>query len=255
MRQIHTHALPCLVDADELAPAVVIVVDLLRASTTICHALHAGAASVIPLVDVADAQAAIQRLDRRQLVLGGERKGRRIQHFELGNSPTEYTPAAVAGRKVLFTTTNGTRALHHARQAREVLVGAAVNARAVATAAAGGSQRVDILCAGTDGQISDEDLLAAGAIASRVVQGTPGIEWDADQATESACQAWQALTTAARSKGWSESAQLAQQLTATLGGQNLIRIGKAGDLLHCAQLDTLPVVPSWDRPTGQIRLR
>ena len=96
-------------------------------------------------------------------MLGGERRGKRIEGFDLGNSPAEYTPEAVGGRRVFITTTNGTRALHHARLARRVVVGAFVNLSAV-VASVRDEPRVDILCAGTDGSETREDILAAGAI-------------------------------------------------------------------------------------------
>ena len=255
MHQLHTHPLPATVDPADLAGSTVIVVDLLRASTTICHALHAGATCIIPFLEVVDTNDAVKSYDRCQLVLGGERNGLIIPRFDLGNSPAEYTADQVDGRIVLFTTTNGTRALHHASQAKEVLIGAAVNALAVATAASAAPGRIDILCAGTDGQVTEEDLLAAGALAHRIYQIRPKCEWKSDAATTSAHHVWEELVKAARIQGCNESDQLAHRLIATQGGRNLIDIGKADDLPRCAQLDTLAVVPAWNRQTGQIRLR
>jgi 2-phosphosulfolactate phosphatase len=96
-------------------------------------------------------------------VLGGERGGKRIEGFDLGNSPAEYKPALVAGKTVLFTTTNGTRAMQMCRQAQKVLIGSFANFSAMCREL-GKLDHVDILCAGTDGQITREDVLFAGAV-------------------------------------------------------------------------------------------
>ena len=98
----------------------------------------------MPLLEIGDVADRVQQLGRANVVLGGERGGDLIAGFDLGNSPIEYTPDQVFGRTVLFTTTNGTRALLHARIAQRVLVGAAVNRAAIA-AAAQFAPRVDIL--------------------------------------------------------------------------------------------------------------
>ena len=134
MQELRVHNLPELVDEADLAGSTVVVVDLLRASTTICQALASGAVEVVPFLTIEKTLAAAAK-NRPSVVLGGERGGRRINGFDLGNSPAEYTPAAVGGRRVLLTTTNGTRALHHARLADRIVVGAMVNRSAVAARA------------------------------------------------------------------------------------------------------------------------
>jgi len=148
---LRVHKLPQTVAESVLAGSTVIVVDLLRASTTICQALASGASEVVPFLEVADALAAAAKIDRSSVVLGGERGGRNIDGFDLGNSPAEYTPGTVAGRRVFFTTTNGTRALRNAHAAQRVVVGAIVNLSAV-VASVKDCPRVDILCAGTGGR-------------------------------------------------------------------------------------------------------
>ena len=249
-RELNIHYLPQFVAESDLAGSTVVVVDLLRASTTICHALEAGAISVRPFLTIDETVAAAAEYERSQVVLGGERGGRRIEGFDLGNSPPTYTPNIVFGRHVLFTTTNGTKALHHARLAERVLIGAAVNRRAVAEAVST-APRVDILCAGTGGQKTREDVLAAGAIAQALMANRP---WQSNEWADAALGEWEELTTTARALGRTASEQLAQELRHTPGGKNLLAIGQDDDLPLCAQLDTLAVVPEWDRETGQIRL-
>lgn len=245
------HYLPQFVAESALADSVVVVVDQLRASSTICHALSAGAEYVMPFVEVDDTIARAQQFSQGEVVLGGERGGRRIEGFHLGNSPTEYTPERVFSRKVLFTTTNGARALHHARLADRVLVGATVNREAIVGELAG-AERVDILCAGTCGSVTREDILAAGAIADSLLTKS-GHEYDTNQWADAAQREWQELLGTAHALGRSPSEQLALELRDTTGGKNLLTLGYNSDLDVCAHLDTLAVVPELDVATGEIR--
>src|SRR5262245_6050961 len=135
-RQIDVYLLPALVEPAELAGKTAVVIDVLRATTTIIHALAHGATQVVPCLEVEEAVERASSLARDKqaetLVLrGGERGGRQITGFELGNSPAEYSREVVAGKTVVFTTTNGTRAMQRCREARRVLVGAFVNFSAV----------------------------------------------------------------------------------------------------------------------------
>src|SRR4051794_1740652 len=111
-REIRVHDLPRKVDDSQLERSTVVVIDVLRATSTICTALAAGAREVIPFLEIEDALAAASAAGRANIVLGGERKGGKIAGFDLGNSPSEYRPEVVLGKQVYITTTNGTRAMH-----------------------------------------------------------------------------------------------------------------------------------------------
>ena len=193
-----------------------------------------------------------QAYHRDAIILGGERGGDLIPGFDLGNSPADYTANEVFGRTVLFTTTNGTRAIVYAHLASRVLIGAAVNRQAVADAAAT-EDAVDIVCAGTGGSVTREDILAAGAIVDSMIASAGPGAYKTNRWALSAAREWQELQTAARALGRTESAQLAQELRNTQGGKNLVALGFDHDLEACAQLDTLDVVPELDRKTGQVR--
>ncbi|MGL4512887.1 MAG: 2-phosphosulfolactate phosphatase [Lacipirellulaceae bacterium] len=248
------HDLPRLVSEADLGGGTVVVIDQLRASSTICQALASGATEVTALLEVDDAlrAAEVERAAGRgdDLVLGGERGGQRIAGFDLGNSPTEYTLARVAGRRLLFTTTNGTRALRHARRARRVLVGSALNLSRVVSAL-GGETNVHLLCAGTDGERSRDDTLVAGAIAHRLAE-LEGAPRAANRAVESAIREWLTLLEAARERGRTPAEQLAEELRETPGGRNLIEIGMDRDLRVCAEIDALDVLPEYDPATGRV---
>ncbi len=257
MPQIAVHYLPHFVAESDLAGSTVIVVDLLRASTTICQALAGGAKCVVPSLEVDEtfAKAAdhVNKHDSRdKILLGGERDGQIIKGFDLGNSPLDYTAEQVFGQTVLFTTTNGTKALAHARLAERTLIGAAVNRQAVANAVAGAPQ-LNILCAGTNGKVTREDILAAGAIASQIKADATD-EPFSNEWCDAACREWQELLTTASALGRTPNEQFAIELRDTLGGKNLLALGYDRDLPFCAQLDTHDVVPELDRTTGQIKL-
>jgi 2-phosphosulfolactate phosphatase len=255
MATINVHLLPRLVERDELAGSVCVVIDVLRATTTMSHALANGAREVIPCLEVDDAVRTAAALPREEYLLGGERGGVKIEGFDLGNSPCEYPPSTVAGKTVIFTTTNGTRALLHCDRAAEVLLAAFVNLSAVCrklTPAASSQQgKIDVICAGTGGSITREDVLLAGAIADRL--STLG---ELNDSATLAADSWRgALTAAGLSAGAPEqidAARLAAILKQSRGGRNLTRLKLEADILDAARIDCLNVVPRFDRQSGRI---
>jgi 2-phosphosulfolactate phosphatase len=241
---LNVFGLPEDVDPPELADSVVVVIDLLRASTTICQALASGAREVVPFLEVEETSAAAAKFDRGEVVLGGERSGGKIEGFDLGNSPSEYTPQTVGGRRLFITTTNGTRALFHARFARRVLVGAFVNLSAVAESVKNEAQ-VAILCAGTGGEVTREDILAAGALVHRIAQ-LRKTSANRNAAAGCAQREWEDVVAAAVASGRTIPEQAALELRETTGGRNLLGIGLDRDLVDCSQVDRLNIVPELD---------
>jgi 2-phosphosulfolactate phosphatase len=163
---------PAMIDASgDVRGRTVVVIDTLRATSTIITALMAGAREVIPVASPGDAVSVAQRLGVDRTLLCGERGALRIDGFRLGNSPREYTPEVVGGKTLVLATTNGTAALLAAQPAASVLCGALLNARAVAEEIIASPARdVVIICAGTHGRFSIEDTLAAGAIIEAVTE-------------------------------------------------------------------------------------
>lgn len=248
MPTVNVHFLPQLVEPARLTGSTCVVIDVLRATTTITWALEQGAARVLPCLEVADARQTAATLPAGTFLLGGERGGRRIDGFDLGNSPAEYTAERVAEKTIVFTTTNGTRAMHHCRRAGEILIAALVNARAVGDLLAR-RETSHLLCAGTDGEITREDILAAGAMAALVMRQVPGVELN-DQA-RIAVDAWHAaFATAETTSGTDTSRQLAQLLADSCGGRNLIELGMQADLELAARLSSQSIVPIYRN--GQI---
>ena len=238
----------------DTAGGVVVVIDVLRASTTIVTALAGGATGVLAMATAPEALAAAEAAGRPrgECLLGGERGGLRIEGFDLGNSPAEYTPARVAGRRIVTTTTNGTAAIAACPLAAEILVGSLVNRRAVAASAAALSARSDhpapihLVCAGTDGEPTEEDLLAAGAILDAAGEVEP---LAMDAAAARALERWRDVMAGAADP----AGTLAVALARARGGRNLLAIGMGADIPLAAAVDTLDVVPRRDGRDGWFR--
>lgn len=256
----------------DVAGRVAVVVDVLRATSTIVTAMAAGAAEVRPAASPAEAGARLARLSaargsREGLILGGERFGLRIEGFDLGNSPLEYTPAAVGGRTIFFATTNGTRTLRRAagRQgsglgaasgpARQVLVAAFLNASAVAERIWGLDGNVVIACAGTQGGFSLEDVLLAGflvdSLERRARTALPGPD-KPELVFRDLARASAALY---RSLAGAEGENLASAVVATDHARYLVALGFAADVAYCASRDLTSVVPEFARGRVQAPVR
>lgn len=159
----------------DLSNTVCVVFDVLRATTSMLAALHHGAARIIPVKEISEALA-LRRGAAETPLLAGERDGLRIRvaqtggvDFDLGNSPREFTPERVAGRTIIMTTTNGTRALRACQGARHILAGAFLNLAALAAWIRNQPPSSLLLVgAGTFEQAAYEDTLAAGALAELI---------------------------------------------------------------------------------------
>lgn len=242
-RALAVHLLPRLYRAEAFSGCIAIVVDALRASTTIAAALAAGATRVVPTLSVDEARAVAARADMKGAILGGERGGLKIDGFDLGNSPTEYTAERVKGRPIIFTTTNGTAALLHVSQASRVLIGSLFNLSAVCEAVAGDPRPVHIVCAGTRDEVSLDDCLPAGAMVERLLRA--GRHAVADDSALLCLRAWLDA-----SKGG--PAGILDAMNASRGGRGLSRLGLGADVEFCAQADRYRVVPAYDAQGGSI---
>jgi 2-phosphosulfolactate phosphatase len=240
------HLLPAEAPRELFAGSTTIIVDVLRASTTITMALASGA----PFIDaVATPQAALDAAaklpgGRSAAILGGERGGLRIEGFDLGNSPAEYTPQRLQGRPVIFTTTNGTAAALHASAAARLCFGCFANLSAVAAWARLTPAPIHILCAGTNGRTSLDDALFAGALAQHLLEagGSPPVAAADPDRIALFTGAWHH----ARSQG------LAAALAQTRGGRGLVGLGFASDIELSARIDTCTLVGQMNPSTGRI---
>lgn len=213
-----------------LGGQVAVVVDVLRATSMVVAAFDAGCASVIPVVDAAEARERSRAFLPGRVLLAGERGGERIEGFDLGNSPLDCTPESVGGRDILLTTTNGTAAMLKSAQADAAAVAALTNAGAVARWAISTGRDVTVLCAGERGAFSLEDTVCAGLVAEGIERAAAGV----------------ALSDAAHAARWLGSlygSRLGRLRLDSGWARHLEARARAADLDCCLRRDTSGMVP------------
>jgi 2-phosphosulfolactate phosphatase len=222
---------PGQTDEMGLRGKTVVMIDVLRASTTIITALRNGAKEIIPVNTVESAVKISGNLFGDVILLGGERNGKMIEGFHLGNSPAEYAEERVRGKSIIFSSTNGSQAMVKARYAREMLVCAFVNLSAVATFLREAGRDCLIVCAGSGGMFSLEDAVCAGGLIQKISEDP--------RLTLGLSDAAQAALTLHKTLGRS----ILRMLKATEHGRYLTEIGFENDLAACAAVDSVPVLP------------
>ena len=158
-----------LLPSCDLSAEVAVVVDSLRATTTIVHALASGASDVLFFEQIEEAKAAAAALGKGKSVLAGERGGLPIEGFDIGNSPAECRPEIVNGKTLILTTTNGTRAIKRALPAKRILIGSMANAKAVADMLRVSDDDVHFLAAGSNNSWAADDVFCIGYIIENIL--------------------------------------------------------------------------------------
>jgi 2-phosphosulfolactate phosphatase len=232
-REVAVHLLPGLAPPGRLAGGVAVVIDVLRATTTVVTALAAGCTAVVPCAEVDEARALADELPAGKVLLGGERGGQPLPGFDRGNSPREYTAMTCAGTTLVLTTTNGTRALLRAAEADRTLVAAFVNYSAVCEQLRQEARPVHIVCAGTDGEVALEDTLLAGALVDFLCEA------GAARVNDAGRLAWDCFENHGR--------VLLGALEVSTGGTQLRQLGYDDDIRAAAQVDQFALVPELRR--------
>ena len=174
--RVFVHLLPKLIPPGSLRGGVAVVVDVLRATTVMVQALAAGCEAIIPCGEIDEAMKVAAGLPAGTALLAGERQGLPIPGFDLGNSPGEFTPDVCRDKTLVMTTTNGTRAILASLEAERVYIASFTNLRATSDEISvqflkkDHGHSVHIVCAGTEGHISLEDSLLAGALTSQIAK-------------------------------------------------------------------------------------
>ena len=212
---------------DQSMSARSVVIDVLRASTTILSALECNIPYLVPVATIPEALELSEQLGRA-CYLGGERNKLRPEGFHFGNSPLEYRQIDQA-LPVVYTTTNGTRALQRVSASPEVLVGSLRNAQAIALSLIKSEAPVLLVCSGTKGLIAAEDVFCAGAILAEMQSRVPIEMTDAAQV---ALLAYQQVAD-----------NLEAGLLATTSGQGLQQLGFAADVRYSAESNASRLVP------------
>jgi 2-phosphosulfolactate phosphatase len=219
------------VDGASLSESTVVVIDVVRATTTIIEALANGARAIFPTDSTEDAVRLASSLGREDSILCGERKGEKIEGFDLGNSPAEFVREMVEDKKLVMSTTNGTRALSVAQEGKRVLPCALTNLGAVAAEVAS-VEHMSIICAGREDSFSLDDALCAGHLIQRILDARA--EGDEEPEMNDASRAARALAQARK--------PTKRFLSLAAGGRAVIEIGLEEDLAICADVDRHDIV-------------
>ncbi len=209
----------------------VVVIDVLRSTSVIIQGISQGALEIIPAATVEDAFQMAKAFPRGFILLGGESESKNIPGFDLGNSPREYVAERVKGKKLILTTTNGTKAFHLVSSGKEILVGSFFNIGAVARRCIELDKDLLVFPSGDEGNFSLEDTICGGMLIGLITRkGEKPISLT--DASECAKILYEKFA-----DNLSEAFHLSRH------GKELISRGYEEDLAYCARIDAIPLVP------------
>jgi 2-phosphosulfolactate phosphatase len=212
---------------------VVVVIDVLRTTTAIVQAIHAKCETIIPVLTPDEARDIAKELPPEHTILAGTRKGKKLEGFQLSSSPLDYNEERVRDKTVVLTTTNGTRTLRKAAVGKAVLIGAFLNATAVADVCYGRTEDILLVCSGLLGRFALEDVICAGLILKTLGQ-RPGPE-------ASLVKSDSALAAEVLYERF--GSDLLSMLRLSAWGCRLQDQGADDDLIFSVQVDVASVVP------------
>ncbi|MFZ5975014.1 MAG: 2-phosphosulfolactate phosphatase [Bacillota bacterium] len=209
-----------------------VVIDTLRATSVMITALSNGCLQVVPTIEIDEAMQCKRTMPEHRVLLGGERNAVLIPGFDLSNSPREYTREMVEGKVLVLTTTNGTAAIHRAASSKRVLIGAMLNASAVARRLMEDGDHATIICSGTRQKFSLDDIFTAGCIISKLREMGAEIQLDDLGLTSE-------MLYLQYKNDWRALVQNASHY------RILVDCGYADDIAYCMQEDVVDIVPEW----------
>ncbi len=221
-------------DELQLRDKNIVVLDVLRASTTIIVALNNGAREIIPVASIESAVKISGSLFGEVTLRGGERNGKMIEGFNLGNSPLEYGEAAGKGKSIIYCTTNGSVAMAKSRYARTLVIGAFVNLSTVVDYIRAEKKDFLLICAGrlnSIGYFSLEDAVCAGMMIQNLMKDE-SLELELSDSAKASL---------ALHKSFGRS--ILKMLRSSEHGKYLAEIGFTEDLKICAAVDSVPILP------------
>ncbi|HER24533.1 MAG TPA: 2-phosphosulfolactate phosphatase [Candidatus Atribacteria bacterium] len=231
MNNLETLLTPEEIKNTELAGKLVIVIDVLRASSTIITALANGCRGFIPILSPEQAKEKARQFNQEKVLLGGERNGKMIEGFDLGNSPREYRKQAVQDKTIVFSTTNGVKTLELVKDAYRIIIGSFLNLQAVCNYCTNYRRDILIICAGKEGKYSLEDTACAGILINSLKNTLSDTHYQSDAN----------LTALLLHEKFGND--ILGILRKSQHGQYLESIGLGEDLKFCSQLDYFYIVP------------
>lgn len=225
-RKLEVCLTPALIPLYKVEDYIVVIIDIFRATSSICYGIENGAEAIIPVAEVAECAA--YREKGSEFLLAAERNGEVVEGFDFGNSPFSYTPEKVGGKTVVLTTTNGTHALHLSRAAKKVVIGSFLNLNALSAWL--GDQQEDILlvCAGWKNNFNLEDTLFAGAVVEKLKDTGYKLDDSAIGAND--------LYLAGRD-------DINGYLKKSSHSERLKKLGIEADVAFCLQVDQITAIP------------
>ena len=229
--QVDLYLSPVAHSKPDLSRRTVVVIDVLRCTTSINTALRAGAKGVIPVLGPGEAADVWTKIGSDMAVLAGERQGVRIENFLLGNSPAEFTEETVAGKFVIMTTTNGTMAFVNSQPAARIFSASLTNISTVAQAVASAGDDLAVVCAGREGHFSIEDTICGGMLI-HLLAAEHKIKLEFNDASSLALLLYR-----------TNSRAIGKAIAQGEHGRFLISIGFEHDVRSVAEIDSVPVLP------------
>ena len=226
MNDLNVCLSPALIPLFKVEEYIVVIIDIFRATSSICYGIENGAEAIIPVSEVEEC-AAYGELGKGYL-LAAERDGKVVEGFDFGNSPFSYTEEKVAGKTVVLTTTNGTYALHHSRNAKSVVIGSFLNLTSLCNWLKTQDENILLVCAGWKNNFNLEDTLFAGAVVEQLK--TPNFKLD------DAAIAANALFQIGKG-------DINGYLKKTSHSERLKKLGIEKDIEFCLQVDLTNAIP------------
>ncbi|MBV6510670.1 MAG: 2-phosphosulfolactate phosphatase [Ignavibacteriales bacterium] len=232
MTRINVLFSPVGVDELYFSSKTAAVIDVLRASSTIVTAVMNGAKEIIPVGSIEFAVKVSGGMFGGQTLLCGEKNTKKVDGFNLGNSPSEFTSEVIGGKTVVLYTTNGTKAIVRAKFSTNLIIASFLNISASAKRLVETGESLEIICSGRNNEFSLEDTVCAGKLVSEILK----INGDYNL-TDSAA--------AALSLFEMKQKDIPGMMRNTEHGQILVENGFEGDIDYCSQIDITDVVPSF----------
>lgn len=224
--QIQVCLTPALLPLYNIEDFIVVVIDVFRATTSICYGIENGAEAIIPVSQVEECAAYGER--NPDFLLAAERDGAIVAGFDFGNSPFSYTAEKVAGKTIVLTTTNGTHALHLSRDAKKIVIGSFLNLGSLCNWLKQQHENILLVCSGWKGNFNLEDTLFAGAVVAQLQSAT----CIADDPAIASYDLYQQAKD-----------DLNGYLKKTSHSERLKKLGIEKDIAFCLNVDTTTAIP------------
>lgn len=224
--KIETCLTPALLPLYQIENSIAVIIDIFRATSSICYGIENGAEAIIPVAQVEECAA--YREKGLDYLLAAERNGEVVSGFDFGNSPFSYTSEKVAGKTIVLTTTNGTHALHLSRAAKKIVIGSFLNLSALCNWLKFQQENILLVCAGWKNNFNLEDTLFAGAVVDQLQTSN----YQLDDPSIAANDLYQLAKN-----------DLNLYLQKTAHSERLKKLGIEEDIKFCLQVDLTTAIP------------